>query len=457
MEQNIETLTGLDEIAVVALFAMAAGLVLMRLRQPPMVGYILVGIVFGPTGLGVIQSSEAISLLAEMGVLLLLFLIGMEISIRAFVLVLKPALVVMFGQLAFALGVTSFFGAILDWNIEQILLLGFVVAISSTAVAIKILEEIGELRTETGRITVGVLIAQDIAIVPMLVLVEAFGRESVPVQSVLMLVVLSIGILGLLIWYLGKPGKLKLPLSDQLSGKSDLIVLASLAFCLTAATISGLSGLSPIYGAFVAGLIIAKSTLRAEIIEVTYPIQSILVFIFFLSVGLLIDLEFILENWRVVSSFVVVVVVLKSVLNVGLIRLSGFTWDVALPAGLAMAQIGEFSFILAAVGLKNSVLDPDTYKLALSIIAITFIVSPVWMDAVRRIQTATNRGLTSLKAVLAESYSDELEGIEKGRNALVRLLERAKKMSRKKPGRQVAELEKDKSETQEKSTPSDSS
>lgn len=456
MEHNIESLTGLDEIAVVALFAMAAGLLLMRLRQPPMVGYILVGIVFGPTGLGVIQGSEAISLLAEMGVLLLLFLIGMEISIRAFVLVLKPALVVMFGQLAFALGVTTFFGAILNWNFEQVLLLGFVVAISSTAVAIKILEEIGELRTETGRITVGVLIAQDIAIVPMLVLVEAFGRESVPVQSVLVLVILSIGILGLLIWYLGKPGKLKLPLSDQLSGKSDLIVLASLAFCLTAATIAGLTGLSPIYGAFVAGLVVAKSTLRAEIIEVTYPIQSILVFIFFLSVGLLIDLEFILENWRVVSSFVMVVVVLKSALNVGLIRLSGFNWDVALPAGLAMAQIGEFSFILAAVGLKNSALDPDTYKLALSIIAITFIVSPVWMDAVRRFQAATNHGLTSLKAVLAESYSEELEGIEKGRNALARLLSRAKRSSRRATGHQAAKTDTDEVEAHKDPTPSDS-
>lgn len=426
MEHSISSFNGLEAIAVVSLLAMAVGLVLVRLHQPPMVGYIIVGIIFGPTGFGLIRESEAISLLAELGVLLLLFLIGMELSIRAFVLVLKPAIVVMLGQLAFALGVTSIFGAILDWNVEQILLLGFVVAISSTAVAIKILEEIGELRSETGRITIGVLIAQDIAIVPMLVLAEAFGNDSAPGQSVLTTIAVSMGILGILIWYLSKPGKLKLPFSEQLSGKSDLIVLASLAFCLSAATVAGQVGLSPIYGAFIAGLIMAKSTLRSEVIDVTTPIQSLLVFIFFLSVGLLIDLNFIFENWRIVSSFVLVVVVLKSALNIGLIKLSGFSWEVALPAGLAMAQIGEFSFILAAVGLKNGVLDSDTYKLALSIIAMTFIVSPVWMDAVRRIQSATNHGLTSLRAVLTESYSGELEGIEKGKTAFVGVVETIK-------------------------------
>ena len=426
MDPTPEHLTGLEEIAVVALVAVGMGLMLLRLRQPPIVGYILAGIVLGPTGFGLIHHSQAITLLAELGVLLLLFLIGMEISIRAFVLVIRSAVLVAAGQLAVALAITASFGALLDWSLEQILLLGFVVAVSSTAVAIKVLEDIGELRTETGRITVGVMIAQDIAIVPMLILAEAFGSEEPLGVDIVVLIALSVGFLGFLVWYLNRPGKLRLPFSTQLSGKSDLIALAALAFCLSAATISTVFGLSPVYGAFVAGLIIANSTLRAEAIEVTYPVQSILVFIFFLSIGLLIDLDYIWENWVVVASFVFLVVVVKSILNVLLIRFTGFSWDIALPAGLAMAQIGEFSFILAAVGLKNGVLDIDAYRLALSIVAFSLIISPVWMVTVRRFHAATEKGLTSLRAALVESYAGELAELEKGRNAVVRLFRHGK-------------------------------
>lgn len=412
--------TSLEDIAIVCLIAAVAGLALVRVGQPPMVGYILAGVIFGPTGFGFISSSDGITILAELGVLLLLFLIGLELSLRAFVLVLKPALVVLAGQLTFALGITAIFGAFLDWNIEQVLLLGFVVAVSSTAVAIKILEEIEELRTETGRITVGVMIAQDIALVPMLVLVEAFGKEAVSPRNVILLITLALALLGGLIWYLSRPGKLKLPWSDRLTGRPELIILASLAVCLTAATATGVIGLSPVYGAFLAGLILANSTLRAEIIESTYPVQAILVFVFFLSVGLLIDLAFIVGNWQIVVTFAAAVVVLKSVVNIGLIKFSGFKWETALPAGLAMAQIGEFSFILAAVGVKNGVLDAVTYKLALSVIAVTFVISPIWMNAVRRFDAVTSRHLTSLGEWLAASYSTELDELGRRRTALAR-------------------------------------
>ncbi len=430
MDPIFEQLTSLEEITMVALIAVAMGLLLVRLRQPPIVGYILAGIILGPTGLGLVHHSQAVTLLAELGVLLLLFLIGMEISVRAFVLVVKPAIAVASGQLAAAIIITSGFGLLLDWNLEQILLLGFVVAVSSTAVAIKILEDIGELRSETGRITVGVMIAQDIAIVPMLIFAEALGQEETLALPIVLTISLSICFLIALVWYLNKPGKIRLPFTSQISGKPDLIALAALAFCLTAATTSSVFGLSPVYGAFVAGLILANSTLRAEAIAATYPVQSILVFIFFLSVGLLIDLEFIGENWQVVASFVAITVVVKSVLNVVLIRLTGFNWDVALPAGLAMAQIGEFSFILAAVGLKNGVLDLDAYRLALSIIAVTLIISPVWMVTVRRFHTVTEKGLSSLRQALAESYLAELDELQKSRNAFARMVRRGRALAR---------------------------
>lgn len=428
-EAGHQVLTSLTSIAGVALAAMILGLFFIRLRQPPIVGYILAGVILGPTGLGYIAHSEAITLLAELGVLLLLFLIGMEISIRAFVLVLKPALIVVSVQISAAIGLSFLFGQVLGWSIAQSLLLGFIVAISSTAVAIKILDEVDELRTQTGRITIGVMIAQDIAIVPMLIIVQSFGSADGSSGfgfATVLLIITSIGFLGFLIWFLNRPGKIKLPFSDHITGKPDIMALSALAFCFCAASLSGLLGLSPVYGAFVAGLIIANSTLRAEMIQLTYPVQSILVFVFFLSVGLLIDLDFVWKNFSTVALFVAATVLIKTVLNVYVIRKVGQEWEVAFPAGLAMAQIGEFSFILAAAGVQNGVLDADAYRLALAVISMSLIISPIWMSAARRFHEITQTGLIDFREALTQIYAPEAEELIRGKNFLDRGVYRAR-------------------------------
>ncbi len=413
MEPVHDTLTDLGSIAAVASSAVLLGLLFVRLRQPPIVGYIIAGIILGPTGFELIGNTESIALLAELGVLLLLFLIGMEISIRAFVLVLVPSLLIMSGQVVAGLGVSFLFGWLLDWSLPQILLLGFIVAVSSTAVAIKILEEIGELRSKTGRITIGVLVAQDIAIVPMLIITESMGGKGELGLSTIMLVVSSVGLLGLLFWYLNKPGKIVLPFTRYFMDKPDMIVLAMLALCFSASTISALLGLSPVYGAFIAGLLVANSTIRSEAIDLTYPVQSMFVFIFFLSIGLLIDLDYMLANWQLVSTFVLVTILAKTLLNILLIKRAGMGWEIAFPAGLAMAQIGEFSFILASVGITASVLDADTYRLAIAVIAATLVISPLWMVVARRFESETKHRLETFKAAIAVTSGIEPDDFTK--------------------------------------------
>lgn len=226
-------------------------------------------------------------------------------------------------------------------------------------------------------------------------------------------IAVAVGGLGGLLYYLSRPGKIRLPFTDLVHDRHDVLALAMLAFCFVSATISGIAGLSAAYGAFIAGLIVSSSTLRAEAISVTEPIQSILVFVFFLSIGLLIDLDYVVEHWVMVTSFAVGAVLLKTVLNVLLVRYVGFDWSVALPTGLATAQIGEFSFILAAVGLSNRVLDTDTYRLALSVIAVTLIVSPVWMNVARRFHDVARAGIGDFRAAIAESYADEISEISR--------------------------------------------
>ncbi|MCB1513466.1 MAG: cation:proton antiporter [Hyphomicrobiaceae bacterium] len=409
-------------IAILTLVAVAMGLVMVRLKQPPLVGYILAGVMLGPTVLGFVPRAEAVPLVAELGVVFLLFLVGMEISLKAFIADLKPAVLTVFGQLLFAVGAMLLFASVLDWTLQQALLLAFVVTMSSTAVALKILEDIGELRTELGRIVVAVMIAQDIAIVPMLILANSWGSGISFEPSVLVTVALAVGGLALFIGVLGPRGKLHFPGEAHIMGRVELVTLTSLAVCCSAATISGVLGFSPAYGAFLAGLLIGKTTLRSEAINAMEPIQGVLMVLFFVAIGLLLDVEFILGNLGLVSVFVLGILFVKSLANIVILRLVGLSGTSAYQAGLIIGQIGEFSFVLAAVGLANGVLDTNGYKLAISVIVLSLLLSPIWISAVKRVHDVSQLGMANLRLALVEAYSGEVEELTRAQVAMARWL-----------------------------------
>ena len=405
MENHASDITG---IALITSIAVACGLALTRLKQPSIVGYILAGVVLGPTGLGLVKDAGEVALLAELGVLMLLFLIGLEISLRAFVSVLFTAASCAGLQIAFSLLASFAVGWLLGWPPAQSLLIGFLMSLSSTAVAIRMLQDIGELRSETGRVTVGVLVAQDLAVVPMLILIGALGGGEASVAGVALKVALAVALLGFVIWFLSRRQRLVLPTSRWLKGQVDLIPLAALAFCFTAATLSGLAGLSPAYGAFIAGLVVANSTDRAVTIRATQPIQSVLLVVFFLSIGLLIDLGYIWRNLGTVLSILLFTTVIKTAINIGALKLLGQPWERAFPAGVVMGQVGEFSFVLAAAGLAAHAIDAEGYRLAIAVIALSLLISPLWLLSARRFHDVAARGVSSLRVALAEVYSGEI-------------------------------------------------
>ncbi|MEM7443457.1 MAG: cation:proton antiporter [Pseudomonadota bacterium] len=409
MDNHLDDLTA---IALVFGVAVLCGLLLTRLRQPAIVGYILAGVVLGPTGLAIVRNSDNVQILAELGVLLLLFLIGMELSLRALSAVLLTAVSAMALQLLIALGIGFGMGEVFGWSVGQSVLIGFVVALSSTAVAIKILEDIDELRSPTGRVTVAVLLAQDLAFVPMILIVESFRPGAGFGYEVIIRIVVAVAVLGLLIWLLGKRGKITLPIRNWVRRQVDLVPLAALAICMAAATLAGLAGLTPAYGAFVAGLVIANSTDRKPMIRATQPIQSVLLVVFFLSIGLLLDLNYIWTHLWTVLILLVLVVVTKTVLNVAILRLLREPWERAFPAGVAMGQLGEFSFVLLGVGLSVSVLDRDGYRLAIAVIALSLLISPIWTVSARRFHTIAAKGVSNIRKTLGEVYSDEIQAVQ---------------------------------------------
>lgn len=402
------TLTGL---AIVVLAALGCGVIVRRFRQPPVIGYILAGAILGPSGLGLVENREFIKLLAELGVLMLLFLIGMELSLRAMREVWKIALVTTAVQIGIGMLAMAGLGALLNWPLPVTILIGFVVALSSTAVAIKMLEDLGELRSRTGQITVGILVAQDLAVVPMMLIIGSFRGDGGMGFDAVIKVVLSVGFLALLIAYMLSRERFDLPFAKVVGNHGDLAPLAGLGFCFSAAAISGLLGLSPAYGAFLAGLIIGNSSSRRIMIHHTAPIQAVLLMVFFLSIGLLIDFAYILDNLGTVLAIVAFVAVLKTALNVVVIRALGQSWPSALLSGALLAQLGEFSFVLAALGLNAGVIADEAHRLIVAITVLSLLGSPFWLVSARRLRQITLLGITSGRETLRVAFGGEAKAV----------------------------------------------
>jgi len=384
-------LTGL---AVVALAALVCGIAMARLRQPAIVGYILAGVILGPSALGLVENRENVAVLAELGVIMLLFLVAMELSLRGFMKVWRVALATALLQIAISVGVMIAVSSLFGWSLPLAVVLGFAAALSSTAVVIKMLEQINVLRAPVGQLVIGILIAQDLAVVPMILTLNAIAEPTISVLHILKIVA-SITFLVLLAIWLSRRKRLNLPFGKIVAGQFDLRPLAGLTACFAAAAMTGLLGLSAPFGAFLAGLIIGNSNARSMMIRSTQPIQSVLLMVFFLSIGLLIDLRFVWDNLGVVLALLLLVTVLKTALNIGLLHMLREPWPHAFVAGVVLAQIGEFSFVLGQTAIAGGLIAQPEMRLIVAVTACSLLISPLWMAAARRLMRIILLSVTS--------------------------------------------------------------
>ncbi|MBX9804921.1 MAG: cation:proton antiporter [Alphaproteobacteria bacterium] len=403
MEYDIQ----LTEITLVIVAALAGGLGLARLKQPPILGYILAGILLGPSGMGLIQSREQVGLLAELGVLLLLFVVGMDLSLRTFKKVWVVSTLCTVLQVSASILITMVLSKIFGWSFGLSLLLGFVLSLSSTAVVVKMLESIGEMRTETGQMAIGVLIAQDLAIVPMILILRNLDKPWHD-PSLIFKIVLSIGLIAGLIVYLSRKQRVRIPLTKIISGDKDLTPLASLTFCFAAAAVSGLIGLSAAYGAFLAGLVLGNTHERLIMLETTKPIQSILMMAFFLSIGLLLDTSFIWEHLGTVFLFLLILTIGKTAINITILHLLRLPWSQAFLIGVVLAQLGEFAFLLSTVGHETHIITDFGEKLIIALTVLSLALSPLWLTVARRLHNFADSTTISLPAILHQLFSREV-------------------------------------------------
>ena len=404
----------LAEIALVITAALLCGVLLEKFKQPAIVGYILAGVILGPSFFAFIENREVVSQLAELGVLMLLFVVGLELSLRSFVKIWPISIGCIALQIVGGLAIAFPLAHLFNWPLNLTLLLAFVFALSSTAVAVKMLDTIGELKTETGRLTISVLVAQDLAIVPMILIIRSLQPNgSINITAMIIQIVISVGLLAVLVWYLSRRERITIPFLHLAAGHTDLTPLMGLMFCFGAAAVAGYSGLSAAYGAFLAGLVLGNSQKRQILIDRMTPIYSVLMMMFFLSIGLLLDLNFIMENLGKVMMILVFITIGKTALNISILHLLRQPWTMSFLSGVVLAQLGEFSFLLATVGQEAGIVNEYGNNLIVSLTVLSLALSPIWLSTAKRLHDLAPKRTISLSHLLNLVFGREVSLIKR--------------------------------------------
>ncbi|NVJ92866.1 MAG: cation:proton antiporter [Methylocystaceae bacterium] len=352
-------------------------------KQPVIIGYLITGIAVGPAGFALVSNPDILTRLGSVGVMLLLFFIGMEISPSKIKSNLWLAGFGTLAQISITVLVLIGIGALFGWPLNRSILLGFVVALSSTAVILKLLEDWGELQSKTGQDVLAILLAQDIAVVPMMLIIGYLAGTSEGGASHLLLQGVGAFLLTGFAVFVVMKKNLALPFGPIIRSNHELQVLSALFICFGLALVSGLFDLSTALGAFIGGMLIHATRDTKWVERSLMGFKVIFIALFFVSIGLLVDMNFFIENIGTVLTMAILALVLNTSLNTLILRLFKRSWHRSLYGGALLAQIGEFSFVLGEIGYRSGVISTYGHQLVTLIIAVTLLVSPAWIIAVK--------------------------------------------------------------------------
>jgi CPA2 family monovalent cation:H+ antiporter-2 len=374
----------LAETAVILAAAIAVLLVSRRLRLPPVVGYLLTGVLIGPSGLAWVPDAGQVELFAEIGVVLLLFSIGLEFSPARLKGLRRPFL--LGGSVQVALTVAAGLGGALGLGLAsgQALFLGFVVALSSTAVILKLYSDRGELHTPQGRQSLGILLFQDFMVVPMIVLVPVLAGAVTASAAELTarLLVAAAGIAALFV-----AGRFLLPpLLHELvrTRVREVILLSSLLLCLTLALLTEHLHLSLALGAFLAGILLSDSDYSAQVVADVVPLRDLFTSFFFISIGMLPALDFAADHLPQILGLTLAIVAVKGAAAGVATAISGYPLRIALIVGASLAQIGEFSFVLLKLGREYGLVGEPVVQMILASSVLTILLTPLLLALASR-------------------------------------------------------------------------
>jgi CPA2 family monovalent cation:H+ antiporter-2 len=370
------------DIAIILVAALLGGFLAQRLRQPLILGYIVAGILVGPhTGGVTVTEIHDIELLAEIGVALLLFALGLEFNFKKLERVRGIAFLGTPIQLILTLGLGYTIGQVFGWPAYESLWFGALVSLSSTMVILKTLMAQGMLGTLASRIMIGMLIVQDLAVVPMLIILPELNNLERGLPQ-LGLAVLQAAAFLLAMIYGGTrviPAILK---RIAAWNSRELFLISVMALGIGVGYATYLVGLSFAFGAFVAGMVLSESEYSHQALSDIIPLRDVFGLLFFVSVGMLLDPAFLLANLGTVLVVVVLIALGKAAIFAGLTRAFGYRGPTPFAVGLGLFQIGEFAFVLARVGLNRQAISADLYALVLATALMTMMLTPFAMRSV---------------------------------------------------------------------------
>jgi CPA2 family monovalent cation:H+ antiporter-2 len=395
------------DLFIIFLVSVPVAIICLRLKLPILVGFMLTGILIGPFGLGLITELEVIETLAEIGVMLLLFTIGLEFSIGR--LRKMRNLIVIGGsiQAGLTIAVTAVIAVAFGRPLNQAVFFGFLVTLSSTAIVLKSYSERNELNSPHGRAGVGILLFQDISVVLMMLIVPALGGtgeagEGSPIYALGVSLVALVAIVGVA-WVsipkiLEQVVKLRNP---------ELLLLTAALISLGTAWITLQFGLSLALGAFIAGVVLSESEYSHQITADILPFRDVFNSVFFVSMGLLLSLGALYQNIGSVLLLVIVLIVGKALIILMAVRFLGFPLRIAVMTGLGLAQIGEFSFVLAKAGQGTELLPGADYQIFLAASILSMIATPLLISFAPRVGYFAQSFISDKKHIGPDKESGE--------------------------------------------------
>ena len=408
------------DVVLLLAVALLSGIVAERLKQNALIGYLFTGILLGPSGLGIVNDIEQVRGLAELGVALLLFTIGLEFSFTR--LRELGAVATAGGSLQIVLtgAAVSLIAMSLGRPAAESIVIGGAVAVSSTAIVLRVLLDRAELDSMHGRNALGILLLQDLAVVPMLMMVSLLGAGTGGWDAVAQLATRG-GVAALLIaaiYLIATYVSPRLVHEASSLQNRDLPVIVAVAFCLGATWASHAAGLSPILGAFVAGMLLAESPFAQQIRADVAPLRAIFVTLFFASIGLIGQLPAV-ENLPILAGLVAGIIAIKALIVGGVVRIFRQPRAVAAATGLVLAQIGEFSFVLLEVGSREGVVSEASLQMLLSVSVVTLFLTPYLSAIGSRLFRSFSAGTLASEHGPTAQSGTAAHAVEKGRVIVV--------------------------------------
>ncbi len=364
-----------------------------KIRIPPVVGFLLTGILIGPGGFSLVRDTETIDALAEIGVVMLLFMIGLEFTLERLKRIQRNFWLGGGLQVVLTTTASAALLFVLKIPLKEAVFYGFLVSLSSTAVVLKILSDRAETDAPQGRISLGILIFQDMAIVPMIALVPVLASVKVASPGTIFLRFFLSGAAIVAVFAAARflmPRVLHLIVGTRIR---EIFLITSLFICLGMAVLTSSLGLSLALGAFLAGVVISESEYSHQVVSDILPFKDVFNSLFFISIGMLLNTSAVWQGRLIILGLVASVLILKAAIVILTVRILGYSPRIAIVTGLALAQVGEFSFVLAGVGRAHGLLPEVIFQEFLASSILTIIATPFLIQASPALASKTEKAL----------------------------------------------------------------